>query len=112
QCPPGHCTHRRDVKFPPGAGFSASPGTDPVRQPFSHKEPHSNRWHSCYRTSSCCFDFFSGLRGGIGRFSPSSTEGRVLLATTDSGWDRLLPSRFSSVSSSTRRADFTRRSSS
>src|SRR5699024_12389629 len=32
--------------------------------------------------------------GGIGRFSPSSTEGRVLLATTDSGWDRLLPSRF------------------
>lgn len=36
-------------------------------------------------TSSCCFGFLSGLRGGTGRFKLSSTEGRALLAITDSG---------------------------
>lgn len=46
----------------------------------------SYRLFSCfYRTSSCCFGFLSGLRGGTGRFKLSSTEDRALLAITDSG---------------------------
>src|SRR5699024_8576192 len=45
-------------------------------------------------------------------FSSANTEGRVLLAITCSGWGCPLPSRFRAVSSSTRRADLTRRSSS
>ena len=53
---------------------------------------------------------FSGLRGGTGRFSPSSTEGRLLLASTASGAGRPRPSIFSSTSSSASRADLSRSS--
>lgn len=87
---------------------SSHPGYDEYRYDLAmigHRGPYSDRWHSYYRTSSCCFGFFSGLRGGTGRFKLSSTEGRALLATTVSGWAWPLPSMFSSVSSSTRRAD-------
>ena len=45
-CPHEPCTHRHDLRLPPKAGFSASPGTPPVRQPFSHKELYSNLLYS------------------------------------------------------------------
>ena len=56
------------AEFLPGAGFSASPCICPAQRPSFHKGPYSNRWYSCYRTSSCCFGFLSVLRGGTGRF--------------------------------------------
>ena len=104
RCPRGWCTHRHGLRLLPGAGFSASPGTCPVQQSSFHKGLYSDRWYSCYRTSSCCFGFLSVLRGCTGRFRLSSTEGRVLLATTDSVCACPFPSMLSRVSNSTRRA--------
>ena len=65
-----------------------------------------------YRTSSWVLDFLSAALGGMGRRSPSRTEGRVLLATMVSCGPGALLSMLSSVSSSVSRADFSRSSSS
>ena len=43
QYPHGQYIHRCGAGFLPGAGFSASPGTYPVRQPSFHKGLYSDR---------------------------------------------------------------------